>query len=164
MMQSDNGTPSSDAPATGADRNHLKLVLVSQPGTMQNVLFSMLRSLPTGTVGATNGALTAFDLLENEPVDVVIVDANLPLSERLALVGRIRRQFPRVLSVVLTMTDRHRALLRTAGADLIMPRDVSLQELETALLSGCQRVGSGVTEGPGVAGKPSELQAHPPDF
>lgn len=163
-MQPEKGTSSSGAPLVGAATRDLKLVLVSQPGTMHNVLYSMLRSLPYVMVVAADGALAAFDLLEHEPADAVVMDANLPLTERRALVARIRRQFPQVLSIVLTMTNRHRALLRAAGADLIMPRDFSLQELETALLSGCRRTDSGESEGLGAAGEPSQLDARPSDF
>ncbi len=116
---------SPDQPAT--------VLLVSQPGVMRSALYSILQSLPGALVMNSDGALSACDHLEREQTDSVIIDANLPLSERVALLARIKKQFPQVFCLVLTTTARHHQLLKEAGADLILMQNCSRQEIKTAV-------------------------------
>ena len=111
------------------------VVLVSHPGITQNVLHSILKSLAGVTVLGANGALTAYNVLEGQAVDTVIVDANVPLTEKVALVTRIKQNFPHIMCIVLTATSRNHDLLRTVGADRILFQDCSPLEVETAVLS-----------------------------
>jgi DNA-binding NarL/FixJ family response regulator len=79
--------------------------------------------------------LTAYDFLERQRADVVVIDANIPLAERVALLARLEKQFPQVRTIVLTTTKRHHQVLREAGAELILMQNCSRQDIETAVLS-----------------------------
>ena len=112
---------------------HLKVLLVSQPGIMHNTLYSILQSSVDALAVSTNGALTAFDRLEQQRINVVVVDANILIAERVALLARIKKQFPEVWTVVMTTTAKHHQLLKEAGADQILLQNTSRQELEAAV-------------------------------
>lgn len=103
---------------------------------MHNTLYSILQSLPDAIVADANGALTAFELLERHPADVLVVDANIPLAERVALLARTKSHFPRVNCLVLTTTGRHHQLLKQAGADEVLLQNCSRQDIETAVTNG----------------------------
>jgi len=111
------------------------VLLVSQPGIMHKALYSILQSLPDAIIMNTNGALTAYDFLERQRADVVVIDANIPLAERVALLARVEKQFPQVRTLALTTTKRHHQLLSEAGAELILMQNCSRQDIETAVLS-----------------------------
>jgi DNA-binding NarL/FixJ family response regulator len=113
----------------------MKVVLVSQPGMMHNVLLSTLRAVPSAIVYNANGALTAYELFEEQQADAVVIDANIPLSERLALIRRIKTNFPQVRCIVLTTTTRNHASLHAAGADSILLQDSSPQEVGAAIVA-----------------------------
>jgi DNA-binding NarL/FixJ family response regulator len=112
------------------------VLLVSQPGIMHNTLCSILRSLPNALVAETSGALSAYDYLESGPADAVIIDANIPLAERLALLTRVKAQFPDTHCLVLTMTARNHRLLGCAGADRVLLQNCSTADIEAAVFAG----------------------------
>lgn len=114
----------------------MTVLLVSQPGIMHNTLHSILQSLPNAIVTATNGALSAYDLLERSSTNALVIDANIPLAERIALLSRTRKYFPQVRCLALTTTTKHHQLLREAGAETILPQNCSRQDLEAALRTG----------------------------
>lgn len=113
----------------------LTVLLVSQPGIMHNTLYSILQSLPNALVSEASGALSAYDFLESQPTDALVIDANLPLAERVALLERAKRQFPHVRSLVLTTTARHHELLRQAGADQVLMQNCSRHDIEAAVFA-----------------------------
>jgi len=113
----------------------LLIMLVSQPGVVHNTLYSMLQSLPDVNVLDAAGALTAYTLIKQQAVEVVVIDANLPVVERATLIGYIKQVSPQTKCLVLTATSRHHDLLWTAGADGILHQNCSLQEVETAVFS-----------------------------
>jgi DNA-binding NarL/FixJ family response regulator len=115
--------------------NQKTVLLVSQPGIMHKTLQTILQSIPGALVVGANGALTAYELLEREYIDVVVVDANNPLEERLALLARIKKQFPQIRCIVLTTTSRNQHRLSAAGADTILLQNCSRQDMETAVLA-----------------------------
>lgn len=111
------------------------VLLVSQPGIMHNTLYSILQSFVDALAVSTNGALTAFDHLEQQRTNVVVIDANLPLTERVALLARIKKQFPEVRTLVLTTTAKHHQRFKEAGADQILLQNASRQEIEAAVFA-----------------------------
>ena len=113
----------------------ITVLLVSQPGIMHKTLHSILQSLPEAKVAASEGALSAYDFLEKHHIDALVVDANIALGERLALLARIKKEYPNVRSLVLTTTARHHELLTSAGADQVLQQNCSPQEIEAALFA-----------------------------
>jgi DNA-binding NarL/FixJ family response regulator len=91
--------------------------------------------LPQTLVYEAYGALSAFEFIESNQVDVIIVNSNLILPERLALVRRIKSCFPFIQCIVLTMTTRNHESIRTSGADQVLLEDTSLGEMERMILA-----------------------------
>lgn len=117
------------------DKKPTTILLVSQPGIMHNVLHSILQSIASATVLDANGAFTAYALLEAQPVDVIVIDTNLPFAERLALIARIKNNFPHIQCLAFITTSKEKRLLESAGADKILFQGYSLQEIEEAVFS-----------------------------
>ena len=113
----------------------ITVLLVSQPGIMHNTLHSILQSLPEAKVAASDGALSAYGFLEQNRIDALLIDANIALAERLALLSRVKKEYPHVRSLVLTTTARHHELLTRAGADKVLQQNCSPQEIEAAVLA-----------------------------
>ena len=111
----------------------LSVVLVSHPGIMHNTLLSMLESLPCTTVLGASGALSALDLLNQNRADTVVIDANLPLDEKVTLLKQIKRDFAHMRCIVLTTTTRNHHILRDVGADVLLSQNSSWREFETAV-------------------------------
>jgi DNA-binding NarL/FixJ family response regulator len=111
----------------------ITVLLVSEPGIMHNTLSSILRTIPNAIIAEANGALSGLDLLERQRVDAVIIDTNIPQSERVALIGRIRQRLPKVRSIVLTTTSRNHGALSDAGADKILMQNCFREEIEAAV-------------------------------
>lgn len=117
------------------DNKPITVLLVSQPGIMHNVLHSILQSLSSVTVLDANGAFTAYALLETQPVDVLMIDTNIPFAESQALIACIKNKLPHIQCIAFTATTKEKHLLQSAGADKILFQDCSLQEIEDALFS-----------------------------
>jgi DNA-binding NarL/FixJ family response regulator len=103
---------------------------------MRNILCSVLRSMPLAAIIDADGALSAYEVLEHEHADAVIVDINIPLAEKVALLARVKAHFPHIQCVILTATTRNHEILQAAGADKILLREASPQEMKSALFSG----------------------------
>jgi two-component system response regulator YesN len=102
---------------------------------MHNTLVSILQTIPDAIIAEVNGALSALDFFEREKVDAVIIDANIPQSERVALITRIRRLFPHVRSIVLTATERNHRALVDAGVDKVLLQNCLRQDIEAAVFA-----------------------------
>jgi DNA-binding NarL/FixJ family response regulator len=113
----------------------IRVLLVSEPGIMHNTLVSILQTIPDAIIAEVNGALSALDFFEREKVDAVIIDANIPQSERVALITRIRRLFPHVRSIVLTATERNHRALVDAGVDKVLLQNCLRQDIEAAVFA-----------------------------
>lgn len=126
----------------------ITVLLVSEPGIMHNTLYSILQTIPNAIVADVNGALSGLDFLEQQPVDAVVIDANIPLSERVALIMRIQQRFPLIRSVVLTSTSRNHRVLVDAGADSVLQQNCLRRDIEAAVFadkldhSGSERKGA----------------------
>ena len=103
---------------------------------MQDGLQAMLRSLPhIEVVAAASGSLTAYDLLQKRSVDLLVIDANLPQEEVLALLHRVKENNPQIRCIVLTLTYRENAVFLASGADVILNRDSSHLQFASAVQS-----------------------------
>ncbi|MCY7353090.1 MAG: response regulator transcription factor [Cytophagaceae bacterium] len=56
-------------------------------------------------VGTARNAQQALDLLETTPTDVLLTDLAMPGLDGIALVGQVRRHFPAVRTLLLTMNE-----------------------------------------------------------
>jgi len=89
-----------------------------------------LEFLPVDVIGVATGGLSALEILKGGQPDLVIIDANLPYEEKLALLKHIHTEYPRVRCLTVSETSRDRANLIARGADfsllsLDVPRELS---------------------------------------
>jgi DNA-binding NarL/FixJ family response regulator len=111
-----------------------KVVCVSEPGTMQEALCSMLSALPRiSIVGHASGGLSALQALSRCAADVVVIDANIPVEEMLALVQSINALRPRVACIVLTAARSQQRLAMDRGASAALLRSSPSQQIFDAL-------------------------------
>lgn len=66
----------------------------------------------------------AMAFLQKHPVDLVLIDVNMPVLDGVQLLGLLQRRFPSVVKVVLTgeASSEQRAACLTAGAELVLEK------------------------------------------
>ena len=106
---------------------------------MHNTLLSMLESLSCVKVLEAAGALSAYDLLHEVRANTVVINANLPHTERLTLLKRIRQELPTVHCIALTSTTRNHRSLGEAGADVLLLQCCSQQEVAAVVCAPTPR-------------------------
>lgn len=79
----------------------MRLLLVDDDATIREELGERLRDDGHSVWGAPSVA-KAIELLEREPVDLVLTDLKMPRRGGMELVGEVRRRWPYVLVVVVT--------------------------------------------------------------
>ncbi|HSK38207.1 MAG TPA: response regulator [Arenibaculum sp.] len=73
------------------------------------------RTRPTWSVLEAAGARQALDILDERPVDIVLVDFNMPETDGLALAARIREK-SRDLPVAIISANAQHAIMEQARA------------------------------------------------
>jgi DNA-binding NarL/FixJ family response regulator len=121
------------------------VILVSHPGITHNTLAGVLASFSCINVLPTAGALSTVEVFKQASPTAIVIDANLPHEETLALLKHLKRAGTRARCIVLTTTSKHHHELRSAGADLLLFDNCSTRQLEAAV---CDSYGS-EERGPG---------------
>ena len=88
-------------------------------------------------VGTARNAFEAMDLLKATPVDVAIVDINLPEVNGIELTAKIKKEFP-VVKVLAMSTFTERSYISQMiqnGASGYLVKSASKEEIESAILS-----------------------------
>ena len=109
------------------------VVLVSHPSITHDTLIGMLASFSCLEVVSSAGALSTFDLLARVSPQTVVIDANLPHEETLALLRYIKRDWPHIVCIVLATTSKQHSELRTAGADILLSNNCTSRQLQAAV-------------------------------
>ncbi|MCC3154507.1 response regulator transcription factor [Hymenobacter sp. BT770] len=88
---------------------------------------------------ASNGA-EVLSILENTPVDVVLMDVQMPVLDGFATVPELRRRFPDVKVLVLTMLDHENYVTRMleAGALGYVLKNAAISEITYAIRTVAQ--------------------------
>lgn len=109
-------------------------IVVSRPGVMQQALRVSLSVCPPIVVIASAGdGLTALQQIAAHHPDLVVIDANLLPDESEALLTAIKAEPTPPRCLVFVQSILHETLLLAAGADAVMRRDESAQELQATL-------------------------------
>ena len=85
-------------------------------------------------VGEAADGQDALDLVAERHPDVVLMDIQMPVMDGLEATRRIKRDWPDVRVIVLTMYARYRAKAIAAGADVFLLKGCSPQMLQCAIL------------------------------
>jgi DNA-binding NarL/FixJ family response regulator len=85
-------------------------------------------------VGEATDGQEAVRLVEECRADVVLMDARMPTLDGLTATRLIKKRWPKVKVVVLTMYDSYRADALAAGADAFLLKGCPPEELLAAIL------------------------------
>lgn len=129
-----------------------RLLLVDDHQIILDSLRTLFASVPTVTVvGATNDSRLVTDLLAQTEVDIVLCDLHMPYLSGIELTLLLRKKYPTVHVLLLTMTeDAHtiREAVRAGAAGYVLKR-AGRNELEkavTTLMQGERYFSPGVLE------------------
>ena len=118
-----------------------RVVFVSEPGVMQEAMHTVLTTLPQITIaGLASGSLSALQMLARCEADVIIIDANIPVDEMLALVRSIHTAYPRVACIALTSTRNQMRLALAEGARAALPRSSPSQQIGEAIQTAVRQI------------------------
>lgn len=78
---------------------------------------------------------TALSLLQDQPVNLVVIDIEMPVIDGLQFLNLVHRKHPNLSKVVLTgyATEQHRAACLSGGAELFLEKPRTPQDLQSIL-------------------------------
>lgn len=110
--------------------NPINIMLVENNDKARRALAVYL-SLQGGiriTAEAANG-LEAINEIKNQPPDIVLMDMRMPVMDGLEATRIIKKRWPKIKVVVLTMYQIYQSEALSAGADAFLVKDCSTAEL-----------------------------------
>ena len=128
---------------TRPDTSPVPTIVVSRPGIMQQSLRASLTACPSIAVVASFGdGLTTLNQLARFHPGLLVIDSNLLEEEVDALLAAVRVRQPDIRCLVLVQTNVRHDQLMANGADTVILRTGSAQDLQQALFRLAQgRVG-----------------------
>ena len=122
----------STQPTSG--RARLSTVVASMPGIAEQSLKATLESLSSvRVVGTASGCLSAFHMVRDNQVDLVVLDSNLPLDDVRVFLQQLRSAGLATRSLVLAATSGQVRHALAAGADAALRRDSSIGQLSATV-------------------------------
>lgn len=80
------------------------------------------------TAEASNG-LEAINKIKNSPPDIVIMDMQMPVMDGLEATRIIKKRWPNIKVIALTMYQNYQSEALSAGADAFLVKGCSVEEL-----------------------------------
>jgi DNA-binding NarL/FixJ family response regulator len=112
----------------------IPIALVSRPGIMQQSLRSSLASCQGIAVVASCGdGLTALRQVTKLGPGLLVIDSNLLDDEVEALIAAVKAGQPDIGCLVIVRSSHQQAQMLASGADAVVLRDVSPQQLQAEL-------------------------------
>ena len=106
---------------TGKPGKRARVLIVSLPGIMQNLLRETFAGrADLEMVGVASGGLSAVGMIRMEQPDLVVIDSNLPEAEMKELILWLKKGDQRISSLALVETTQQLNKAATAGADIIL--------------------------------------------
>ena len=119
---------------TRPDTPPVPTIVVSRPGIMQQSLRASLAACPSIAVVATFGdGLTTLNQLARLHPGLLVIDSNLLEEEVDALLAAVKARQPDIRCLVLVQTNVRHDQLMANGADTVILRNGSAQDLHQAL-------------------------------
>jgi DNA-binding NarL/FixJ family response regulator len=113
-----------DHKAMKKQRTWLRMYLVSAPGPIcEATCATLAHAAHIRLVALASGALSATQLLQHVQPDLILLDANLPEEEMLALLRWLNDNYPNVHSLVATLTTQLVNQALAHGAENAFRRD-----------------------------------------
>lgn len=115
----------------------VNLLLADDHQLLRKALVSLLSLFPINLniVEATNGR-EALEVIKSTPIDLVLLDMQMPRMNGLDCLKEIRENFPKVKVIMLTQFDNPSLIvsLVRAGANSFLLKDCSDKELEETIV------------------------------
>ncbi|OUJ75832.1 response regulator [Hymenobacter crusticola] len=95
----------------------IRVVLTDDHAIIRDGINSLLRD-ESGleVVGEAGNGQQLLDFLETTPVDVVLLDLNMPIMDGFTTIGHLRRLYPHIKVLVLSMLDHERYVAQALEA------------------------------------------------
>lgn len=118
----------------------LSVAVVEDNDTLRDLLVSYLEQ-PGRRVHSADCGEALNHLLQTHPLDIVVLDLNLPYEDGLSIAQRLRRSHPHIKIVMLTARVRpsDRTAGYGAGADVYLSKPTNVAELEAVISNLAQR-------------------------
>jgi DNA-binding response OmpR family regulator len=113
-----------------------KVLIASAPGRLRDSLRTLLAAstVDIRIVGIASSWMTAMAALDGHPIDVVIVDSNLPGKDAWTLLRYLKASNTDVRSLFLADDATQHAKGWQAGADMVLLKGFAAEELNRAFL------------------------------
>ena len=120
--------------------NRRKVLFVDDDAEFLETISAMMTRLSghEWEIQSADSAGRALALLQQQPVDLVVIDVQMPLLDGPQFLQLIQRKYPNIQKAVLTghATDAHRAACLSNGAELFLEKPLTMEgfdDLFTAL-------------------------------
>lgn len=111
--------------------NRRKVLFVDDDADFLGTISSLMARLSQETweIQSADSAGRALALLQQQPVDLVVIDVKMPLLDGPQLIQLIHRKYPNIQKAVLTAhaTDAHRAACLSNGAELFLEKPLTTE-------------------------------------
>jgi DNA-binding NarL/FixJ family response regulator len=116
--------------------NPIRVLIADDHPRSRRGLRALLTTLPTiKVIGEAADGQEAINLVETYQPDIVLMDAQMPVMDGLEASRWIKRQWPQVKIVMLTVYNGYRSEANTAGIDVFLAKGCSIETLWSALAS-----------------------------
>ena len=127
---------------TGMNQRKIKVLIVSHPGVMQNVLKTTFSCrTDVHIVGLASGGLSAVSMIREQQPELVVINSNLPAAETRALISWMKEECDDVCSMVLVETTKQLTRAESAGADITL-QSYSLPDKLDKVLADLNPIGT----------------------
>ena len=114
----------------------VKVLIADDRPTTRQGLRALLALLPeVEVIGEAADGAECVDLVAEYKPDVVLMDMQMPVLDGLEATERIKKQWPEVKVIALTMYATYRARALAAGADAFLVKDGAPNTLAGAILA-----------------------------
>jgi DNA-binding NarL/FixJ family response regulator len=116
------------------NRQPIPIALVSRPGIMQQSLRSALAACQgIAVVGSFGDGLTALRRVAQLGPGLLVIDSNLLDEEVEALIAAVKAEQPTIGCLVIVRSSQQQTRMLASGADAVVLRDISPQQLQAEL-------------------------------
>lgn len=119
----------------------MNILIVDDHKVVRDGIRFMLTDAPDiQLIDEADSAATMFEILTEDPIDVVLLDIQMPITTGLAALERLRSDFPQVKVLMLSMYDQpgyvHRAI--ELGAAGYLPKSAGRSEVLAAITAASE--------------------------
>lgn len=120
---------------TKTETKKVRLLVVDDHQILIDGLYNMLQDTPYQIINKAQNSEQALEILETEQVDIIICDLQMPGTSGLDLIRTIRKKYPRLKIIVLSMHDEKGIVSEAIklGISAYLLKNISQQKLIYAL-------------------------------